>query len=251
MLVVQFKKTNYDKKISQLEKKLTDHNHGKYVTTPEFNTLPASVFNAGLAQANLIPKTDFDAKLSSLNIKITSKKSKHLLVENKLKKLKTFDSSYFVGKSHFEEDGTQIYLVFQPMYTYFKRVTGVGNGSYIYYWKSKGFSVERINSIRTPNHSITPNLDGYGTKTRVEFNGGCLKQDKIAYSHGKAVNIYIIYEIRKSINISDYSTLKNYLFGAVTLTKNAVSISTIFLDMELDLIAMEVFNFLALVQAAM
>ena len=41
--------------------------------------------------------------------------SKHLLVENKLKKLKTFDSSYFVGKSHFEEDGTQNYLVFQPI----------------------------------------------------------------------------------------------------------------------------------------
>ena len=30
-----------------------------------------------------------------------------------MKKLKTFDSSYFIGKSHFEEDGTQNYLVFQ------------------------------------------------------------------------------------------------------------------------------------------
>ena len=82
-------------------------------------------------------------------------------------------------------------------------------------------SDERINSIKTRNYSITPNLDCYGTKTRVEFNRSCLKQDKITYTHGKAVNIYIIYEIRKSINISDYSTLKNYLFGAVTLTKNA------------------------------
>ena len=63
-------------------------------------------------------KTDFDAKLSSLNRKITSNKSKHLLVENELKKLKTFDSSYFIGKSHFEEDGTQNYLVFQPMYRF-------------------------------------------------------------------------------------------------------------------------------------
>ena len=80
-------------------------------------------------------KTDFDAKLSSLNRKITSNKSKHLLVKNELKniKLKTFDSSYFIGKSHFEEDGTQNYLVFQPMYRYFKRTAGVGNGSYIYY----------------------------------------------------------------------------------------------------------------------
>ena len=45
-------------------------------------------------------------------VKITSNKSKHLLVENKLKKLKTFDSSYFIGKSHFEEDDEQNYLVF-------------------------------------------------------------------------------------------------------------------------------------------
>ena len=54
MLVVQLKKTtNDDTKISELEKKLTDHNHGKYITTPEFNTL-AAVFNARLAQANLM-----------------------------------------------------------------------------------------------------------------------------------------------------------------------------------------------------
>ena len=78
--------------------------------------------------------------MSSLNKKITSNKSKHLLVENELKKLETFDSSYFLGKSDFEEDGTQNYLVFQPMYRYVKKITGVGNGSYIYYWKSKGLS---------------------------------------------------------------------------------------------------------------
>ena len=47
------KKTDYDTKISELEKKLTDHNHDKCITTPEFNTLAASVFNARLSQANL------------------------------------------------------------------------------------------------------------------------------------------------------------------------------------------------------
>ena len=65
-----------------------------------------------LAQADLITKTDFDAKLSSLNKKITQNKTKHLLVESELNKLKTFDSGYFIGKNHFEEDGTQNYLVF-------------------------------------------------------------------------------------------------------------------------------------------
>ena len=68
----------------------------------------------------MITKTDFDAKFSSLNKKITQNKTKHLLVENELNKLKTFDSSHFIGKSHLEGDGTQNYLVLQPMYRYFK-----------------------------------------------------------------------------------------------------------------------------------
>ena len=162
------KETNNDTKISELEKKLTDHNYDKYITIPEFNTLAASVCNARVAQASLISKTDFDAKLSSLNRKITGNKTKHLLVENELKRLKTFDSSYFKGTSHFEEDGTQNYLVFQPIYRYFKIVAGVDNGSYIYYWKSKGLSDERINPIKTLNLNITPNLDYYGTnKSRI------------------------------------------------------------------------------------
>ena len=49
---------------------------------------------------------------SALTEKITANKSENVLFENELKKSKTFDSSYFIGKSHFEEDGTQNYLVF-------------------------------------------------------------------------------------------------------------------------------------------
>ena len=105
------KKTDYNKKITDIEKNLTDHNHDKYITTPEFNTL-AAVFNARLAQAKLITKMDFDAKLSSLNPTITTNKSKHLPVENEFKKLKTFDSVFLRDKSCFEGDGTQNYLAF-------------------------------------------------------------------------------------------------------------------------------------------
>ena len=86
-------------------------------------------------------KTDFDAKLLSLNKKITS-------TENELKKLKTFDSSYFRGKGHFEEDGTQNYLVFQPINRYFKVIA---NTKYISSWKSKGLSDE---IIKPPPHLI-------------------------------------------------------------------------------------------------
>ena len=98
-------------------------------------------------------KTDFDAKLSSLNKKITTNKSKHLLVENELNKLKTFDSSYFIGKSHFEEDGTQNYLVFQPINKYFKVIT---NTDYVSSWKSKGLSAETIKPPTTSDNSLRP-----------------------------------------------------------------------------------------------
>ena len=100
------KKTDYNTKITDVENKLNNHNQDNYIDTSEFNELAADVFNARLAQASLIAKTDFDAKLSSLNRKITQNKLKHLLIENELNKLKNFDSSYFTGKSHFEEDGT-------------------------------------------------------------------------------------------------------------------------------------------------
>ena len=62
-------KTDYNTKIANIENKLNNHNHDKYVSTSEFNTLAANVFNARLAEANLIAKTDFDAKLSSFNRK--------------------------------------------------------------------------------------------------------------------------------------------------------------------------------------
>ena len=71
MLVIWLKrKTDYDTKVTDIENKLNNHNHDKYIITPEFNTLAADVFNARLAQANLITKTDFDAKLSNLNKKL-------------------------------------------------------------------------------------------------------------------------------------------------------------------------------------
>ena len=62
-------------------------------------------------------------------------------------------------------------------------------------------SDERINSITASNYSVTPFLDYYGTKTRVEFSGSCLKQDSVTFNHKKVVNIYIVYEISKSNNI--------------------------------------------------
>ena len=49
----------------------------------------------------------------ALIIKLQQTKQKKNSIKNELKKLKTLDLSYFIGKSHFEEDGTQSYVVFQ------------------------------------------------------------------------------------------------------------------------------------------
>ena len=91
-------KRDYDTKVKEVEKKITDHKLGKYIATTEFNELTAENFAARLVQADLVTKTDFDNKLSSLNKKIVSNKTKNLVIENELKKLKTFDSVYFAVK---------------------------------------------------------------------------------------------------------------------------------------------------------
>ena len=95
------------------------------------------------------------------------------------------------------------------MCRYFKRIAGVGTGDI--HWQSKGLSHERISSIKRADYGITPYLSYDGTKTRAEFNGSCLKQDKITYNYGKEVNIYL----------DNYPTLQNALSGAIKLTKNA------------------------------
>ena len=58
-----------------------------------------------------------------------------------------------------------------------KRISGVGN--YTCSWKSKGFSDENITAPNTSDYKLNQELSYYGTKTRVEFKGSCLKQDKL------------------------------------------------------------------------
>ena len=125
--------------------------------------MAADVFKARLSQANWITKTDFDAKLSSLNRKITQNKTKDLLVQNELKNPKTFDLSYFNLKSRFEEDGTQNYLVIQQINRYFK----IGNSDYVLSWKSKGLSAESITLPSAPNNFLNPSLNYLDAKIKV------------------------------------------------------------------------------------
>ena len=93
-----------------------------------------------------------------------------------MNKLKTFDRSYFIDKSRFEEDGAQNYLVFQPLNKYFKLIAST---DYVLSWKSKGLSAKTIKPPSSSDNSLIPAVSYYGTKTRVKFTGSCLKQPKI------------------------------------------------------------------------
>ena len=232
------KKQTITQKLLELKRNLLIINNcDKYIATPELFTLDASDFNARLAEANSVTKTDFDNSVSNLDRKIAANKKKITSNENKLKKLKTFDSSYFSGRSHFEKNGAQNYLVFQPINKYFKVIAST---DYISSWKSKGLSNKTIKLPETSDNSLTPALSSYGTKTRINVYGSCLKQPKLSYTHGTIVNIYIAYELGASSSHSDDHTLKNWLFDAVTLLQILISMGT--LVMLSDLIENQVFH---------
>ena len=144
------KKSDCDTKIADIEK--------KYVNN--------SGFTPKLGEANVITKRNFDAKIIEL--------------ENKMKKLQTFDSSYFRGKIHFKEDGAQNYLVFQPIDRYFKVIS---NTDYVSSWKSKGLSTETIKPPTTSDNSLTLALRYYNNRVTVKFTGSCLKQPILRYHH--------------------------------------------------------------------
>ena len=153
----------------------------------------------------------------ALIIKLKQTKQKKNSIKNELKKLKTLDLSYFIGKSHFEEDGTQSYVVFQPLNKYFKLTAST---DYVSSWKSKGLCAETIKPPSTSDNSLTPAVIYNGTKTRVKFIASCFKQPKISYTQGTIVNIYIVYELDASSSNNNDPTLKTCLFGAVIVTKN-------------------------------
>ena len=86
-------------------------------------------------------------------------------------------------------------------------------------WQPKGLSTETIDP---PTTSISPLIDYVGNKIRVKLS--CLKQsNQLTYTHGKVVNIYIVYELGASSSYVNDPTLKDCLLDAVTLIKNADS----------------------------
>ena len=116
-------------------------------------------------------------------------------------------------KTYLGNDGTQNYLVFQPMNKYLKIV---GNSKSISEQKSKGLSDETM----SPYDTLSPTVKYDGEKMYAYFDGDSLKQDKIIHAHNGIENIYIVYELDPNFNQFD-TTLENCLFGEASIAKRS------------------------------
>ena len=174
MLVVWLKKNDFNIKVTEIEGKISD---------------------AG----NLVKKIDLDTKLKEISDRVTKNKSKHLLVENEINKLKEFDLSYFRGGNCFGDNninyvGFEVSLKYLNFYddSFYKPVLS---------WNSKSVSKEIIKAPRSSNNVLSPTTENTldHQKIKLKFNGSCLVQDQIRYTPQTIVNIYIVYEIQKRI----------------------------------------------------
>ena len=198
------KKTNYNTKITELENQIPDISNlaTKAALTTVENKIPdiSNLATKTLVNkvANIIPDINNLATktaLTTVENKITDisslvKKSdynrKITEFENNIKKLEAYDSSYYNGKKYFDqEDGTQSYLVFLPKRKYFKLNSIAFIVDRVLSWQSNGLSNESIKPPATSNNSRNPKLNYYGTKTRVQFIGSCLKQSNHIFTHKK------------------------------------------------------------------
>ena len=214
------KKTDYSTKITEIENEIPDISNLATKTAlttvenkiPNINNLSTKTLVNNVE--NKIPNISDLVKKSYCNTKITN-------IENNVRQLQAYDLSYFKGKQYFDEgSGEESYLVFLPFSKYFKLNTIVGVIDRVLSWQSKGLSNESIKSPTTSDNSLNP-VQFKTIVLRVQFTGSSLKQRKLTFTHKKIVNIYIVYELGVSTSHCSDPTIKNYLFGAVTLTKNA------------------------------
>ena len=138
---------------------------------------------------------------------------KVLLLETEITKYTPLNC-YLVSKPYFGDDRYQNYLIFQPMFRYLKFGT---NSQNISSWGSKGLSDEESKVV----NGLYKSVNYVNEKLHLKFEGSCLAQTKVTYTHKNIVNIYIVYEISAITRNSYDPKLINGLFGAVTLVKNS------------------------------
>ena len=93
-------------------------------------------------------------------------------------------------------------------------------------WESKGLSNEKNNPLFAENDRLSPKLAQMNnSRIKIEFKGSCFKRDKAyskLYTPNHVPNLFIVYKLDKqSQDLNGEFTVKDCLFGAAKLTKNA------------------------------
>ena len=185
-------------------------------------------------------KSDYVTK-ASLASQLNDLKSQHISdevkkVDDKVKKnitdIVTTKNSLLHNKSILDDlereasfnrgfyyENQQFYFLFETKSKSFTR-----NGGAIHAWISTGIHNDSNNtdlfSVNNSNNN-SPTLLNKNNRLGVTFNGDYTKQNKLGYSHGKIVNLYIVYQLKnRKIDNPDF-TVQRGLFGAVKITKNA------------------------------
>ena len=201
------KKTDYNIKISEIEKKITDHSNDKYITTSEFSKFTAKRFAARSKRANLgsksdvanfVKETDFDNKLKDVT---SSKNELHELSKNVKAiptKILTKDLinifSILNGAKYLFSGIFQNYLVFISGNKYIKHFTGTTR---IESWKSNVMSKESIENITKSDSNFAPTFIifkilhvHHHLLPDMNFNGHSLIRNNISIRK-KVINLYI------------------------------------------------------------
>ena len=123
----------------------------KYLTTSDYNKFTSNTLDAKITQNKLVNESDLDRKIKE-DVKTLATKEQLLTKQDKIVKLQTYDLSIFIGQSYFNNDGSQNYLILQPI---FRTITIFsGPTSTISEWESKGLSNKNFKPLYTANKSL-------------------------------------------------------------------------------------------------
>ena len=181
---------------------------------------------------SLITKTDFDTKLKSVSDRVTNNKSKDILLDNELKKLKArVNSSEKIKLNDLQKEisfvrGFISYTQNSNL-VYECKVSSMKSFFYgILYWNPNDIydnsNKNQLNSVRNTKN-VAPDIKNTISQLYVSFNGNYFKQDPITIPNN-VINIYVVYKLNpiKSTRNTDY-TIQNALFGDMKITKNTDS----------------------------
>ena len=187
------KKADYDAGISEME--------NKYFTTSDYTKFTSNTLDVKITQKNLVYECDLNEKIKSLatkeEIKTLATKGELKAEQGKIVKLLRYDLSLFIGQGYFNNDGAQLYLIFEP--TYKTNTTFSGDPFTISEWESKGLSNENLIPPYTANKSLSSKLLWNKWRLRLRFEGSCLKQGNITpFTPNNVVNLSIVLSMNQA-----------------------------------------------------